>query len=66
MIFPCPPCQSNYDGWLNYGPPITGWIQYMNPTRSAEAYKAKQHERSALVKRQLDGITNSCRNRGCI
>lgn len=59
----CQPCQELYDGWLDYGPPVTGWIQYMNPTRSAEAYKAKQLERRQLVTRQLDGIVNICRRK---
>jgi len=66
MIFPNEKCQALYDGWLDYGPPVTGWIQYMNPTRSAEAYKAKQQERRKLVTAQLDMIIGSCRAKGCI
>jgi hypothetical protein len=66
MRFPCNPCQTNYDGWLNYGPPVTRWIQYMNPTRSVEAYKTKQQERRKLVGSQLDLIIGSCRGKGCI
>lgn len=66
MIFPCDPCQELYDGWVSYGPPVTRWIQYNNPTRSVEIYKAKQADRRHLVRTQTDLIINSCRRKGCI
>jgi hypothetical protein len=66
VIYPCEACQKLHDGWVDYGPPIKGWIQYMNPDRSLEAYKARQSERRELVRRQLDSIAESCRAKGCI
>ena len=66
MMFPNPECQQLYDGWLDYGPDVTGWIQYMNPKRSVEAYKSKQQDRRRLVGQQLDLIIGSCRAKGCI
>jgi len=60
----CEPCQVLHDGWLDYQAPYTKWIQYERGfARSVESYHAKAAERRDLVRQQLDGIRESCRNK---
>jgi len=64
VIFPCPPCQELYDGWLTYTRPATRWIQYpLNAARSAESRKTQIADLWALKRRQCDAIIQSCRNK---
>jgi hypothetical protein len=59
----CTPCQELYDGWLDYRAPARDYITLNNPQRSLEQYKIRTGDTRALVRRQLDGITETCRRK---
>jgi hypothetical protein len=60
----CPPCQELDDAWRDYEAPYTKWIQYeRGATRSVESYHQKAQERRDLIRRQREGIAESCRRR---
>lgn len=67
----CQHHRRQYDGWLDYNEPITGWVQFGSnedhrARMSVEVYNAKVEDQRKLIRDHLDGIVELCRDRrGC-
>lgn len=63
----CPKHQTQYNKWLDYQAPITGWMHTTgnNLARSTylslETHKARSANRRALIRNQLNGIKTDCK-----
>lgn len=63
----CVKHRRQYEGWLDYKEPITGWIQFQasheqRVKMSLEAHKSKVDERRKLIRSQVEGVVAACRS----
>jgi hypothetical protein len=65
----CPDCQTQVNTWLDYRAPYRGYLVVaFTPEKNAqmtrEQYSVRANERAELIRNQINGIRESCRNSG--
>jgi hypothetical protein len=65
----CPACQAQVNAWLDYRAPYRGYVAIAytlekNAEITRREYSSRANERAELIRNQIKGIRETCRNRG--